>query len=114
MTRHRVLPWTATDSETLRTMVAEGAGWTEIGRKLSRSTKAVAARAKRLQIERTGRKEMKKTPDHVITAKLEANKAFKTRGERPLTDNQEQKKAFDENRERLKAERLAREAAGKK
>ena len=53
---------------------------------------------------------MKKTPDHAFMAQLEANRAFKTRGERPPTDDQEIKKAFDENRERLKAERLAREA----
>ena len=93
MTRHRDLPWTAPDSETLRTMVAEGAGWTEIGKTLSRTTKSVAARAKRMQIKRTGRKEMKKTPDHV---QLEANRAFKTRGDRPLTEDQEKKNAFDE------------------
>lgn len=49
-------------------------------------------------------------------AQQEGDKAFKTDEPRQkrLTDQQEVEKAFDENRERLKAQRLAREAAAKK
>ncbi|BAM92976.1 conserved hypothetical protein [Bradyrhizobium oligotrophicum S58] len=41
---------------------------------------------------------------------LEANKAFKP-AEPARTDYEKAQNAFDQNRERLKAERLAREAA---
>jgi len=44
----------------------------------------------------------------------EANNAFKTTGkEKPITDYAKAARSFHENRERLKAERLAREAAVK-
>ena len=50
----------------------------------------------------------------VITpAEQEARKAFK-QAETEITDHEKAQKAFHENRERLKAERLAREAAGLK
>jgi hypothetical protein len=52
----------------------------------------------------------------VITpAVREARKAFKqVEAEKAITDHEKAQKAFHENRERLKAERLAREAAGLK
>jgi hypothetical protein len=44
----------------------------------------------------------------------EANNAFKAIGpEKPITDYAKAAQSFQENRERLKAERLAREAAAK-
>lgn len=44
----------------------------------------------------------------------EANDAFKATGQaRPLTDYAKAERSFQENRERLKAERLAREAGAK-
>jgi hypothetical protein len=43
-----------------------------------------------------------------------ADNAFKvTEPEKPMTDYAKAEKSFDDNRERLKAERLAREAAVK-
>jgi hypothetical protein len=48
-------------------------------------------------------------------AEREARKAFKqVEAEKALTDHAKAQKAFHENRERLKAERLAREAAASK
>ena len=49
---------------------------------------------------------------HVSTTRLEreANRAFKP-AEIELTEYAKSQKAFDDNRERLKSERLAREAA---
>jgi hypothetical protein len=45
-------------------------------------------------------------------AELEARKAFKENNPRTaMTDQEMAQKAFNENRERLKAERLARDAA---
>lgn len=44
-------------------------------------------------------------------AQKAARKAFReVEAEKAMTDHQKERKAFDENRERLKAERLAREA----
>jgi hypothetical protein len=44
----------------------------------------------------------------------EANNAFKATGKaKPLTDYAKAERSFQENRERLKAERLAREAGTK-
>jgi len=44
----------------------------------------------------------------------EANKAFKPAGKiKPVTDYAKAEQSFQDNRERLKAERLAREAAAK-
>jgi hypothetical protein len=44
----------------------------------------------------------------------EANKAFKaTRSEKPMTDYAKTQRSIQENRERLKAERLAREVTAK-
>ncbi|EJN13872.1 hypothetical protein PMI42_02576 [Bradyrhizobium sp. YR681] len=48
------------------------------------------------------------TPDR---AKREANKAFKpVKTQQPMNDYAKDQHSFNENRERLKAERLAREA----
>ena len=62
---------------------------------------------------------MKKTPGEVepprqITkAEREARKAFRqVDAEKAMTEHEIAQKAFSANRERLKAERLAREAAG--
>ena len=54
----------------------------------------------------------KRAPESRAVA--EANKAFKQPGRSETTETEYEKtqKAFDDNRERLKAERLAREAAG--
>jgi hypothetical protein len=51
----------------------------------------------------------------VITpAEREAQKAFKKiEAEKAMNDHEKAQKVFNSNRERLKAERLAREAAGK-
>ncbi|MCS3724993.1 hypothetical protein [Bradyrhizobium betae] len=47
-------------------------------------------------------------------AKLEANKAFKpVETQKPVNDYARDQHSFNENRERLKAERLAREAKPK-
>ena len=47
----------------------------------------------------------------MTVAEREAQKAFKTiDAAKPWSEHQLREKAFDENRERLKAERLAREA----
>lgn len=51
---------------------------------------------------------LRRTP--VNRAVLEANRVFKP-AEPKTTEYARMQKAFDENRERLKAERLAREAA---
>lgn len=48
-------------------------------------------------------------------AEREAQKAFKkVETKRAMGDHEKAQKSFDENRERLKAERLAREAKGSK
>ena len=48
-------------------------------------------------------------------AEREARKAFRqVEAAKAMTDHERAQKAFNENRERLKAERLAREAAGLK
>lgn len=50
----------------------------------------------------------------ISPAVLEARKAFKEiKAKSAMTDHDMAQKTFDENRERLKAERLAREAAAK-
>ena len=47
-------------------------------------------------------------------AKREANKAFKpAKTQKPMNDYAKDQNSFNENRERLKAERLAREAKPK-
>jgi hypothetical protein len=47
-------------------------------------------------------------------AKREANKVFKpATTQKPMNDYAKDQRSFDENRERLKAERLAREAQPK-
>ena len=47
-------------------------------------------------------------------AKREANKAFKpVKTQKPINDYAKDQNSFNENRERLKAERLAREAEPK-
>lgn len=47
-------------------------------------------------------------------AKREANKAFKpVKTQKPMNDYAKDQQSFNENRERLKAERLAREAKPK-
>ncbi|MCJ9704777.1 MULTISPECIES: hypothetical protein [unclassified Bradyrhizobium] len=47
-------------------------------------------------------------------AKREANKAFKpVKAQKPMNDYTKDQHSFNENRERLKAERLAREARSK-
>ncbi|MHC4044178.1 hypothetical protein CV770_22765 [Bradyrhizobium sp. AC87j1] len=47
-------------------------------------------------------------------AKREANKAFKpVKTQKPMTDYAKDQHSLNENRERLKAERLAREAKSK-
>jgi hypothetical protein len=48
----------------------------------------------------------------VSRAVTEANKAFRQPDRSETTEYEKTQKAFDDNRERLKAERLAREAAG--
>jgi hypothetical protein len=65
------------------------------------------------------RGEMTKTPSEVeppkpiTTAEREARKAFRqVDAEKAMTEHGIAQKAFSNNRERLKAERLAREAAG--
>jgi hypothetical protein len=48
----------------------------------------------------------------ISPAEREARKAFKEiEAKSAMTDHEKAQKAFDENRERLKAERLARDAA---
>jgi hypothetical protein len=48
----------------------------------------------------------------ITTAEREARKAFReVEAAKPMTEQEKTQKAFDENRVRLKAERLAREAA---
>jgi hypothetical protein len=48
----------------------------------------------------------------ISSAGREANKHFKTtEAEKALTDNEKAQETFHKNRERLKAERLARDAA---
>jgi hypothetical protein len=52
-------------------------------------------------------------PKQISKAEREARKAFRqVDAEKAITEQQLAQKAFSENRERLKAERLAREAAG--
>lgn len=51
----------------------------------------------------------KRTP--VSRAVAEANKAFRQPDHSETTEYEKTQKAFDDNRERLKTERLAREAA---
>jgi hypothetical protein len=65
--------------------------------------------------------EMTKTPGKVeppkpiTAAEREARKAFRqVDAEKAMTEHEIAQKAFSNNRERLKAERLAREAAGLK
>jgi hypothetical protein len=69
--------------------------------------------------DRTQGEEMIKTPrvleglKPMTKAEREARKAFRrVDAERAMTEYESAQKAFDANRERLKAERLAREAAG--
>ena len=52
-------------------------------------------------------------PKPITKAERDARKAFRqVDAEKAITEQQLAQKAFSENRERLKAERLAREAAG--
>jgi hypothetical protein len=52
-------------------------------------------------------------PKPITKAERDARKAFrKADAEKAITEHEIEQKAFSANRERLKAERLAREAAG--
>jgi hypothetical protein len=52
-------------------------------------------------------------PKPITKAEREARKAFRqVEAEQAMTEHEAAQKAFSDNRERLKAERLAREAAG--
>ena len=54
-----------------------------------------------------------KPPKPITEAERDARKAFrKVDAEKAMTEHEIAQKAFSANRERLKAERLAREAAG--
>jgi hypothetical protein len=59
-----------------------------------------------------GDKMSKKTFSSISAAGREAHKHFKTtEAEKSLTDNEKAQETFHKNRERLKSERLARDAA---
>jgi hypothetical protein len=69
--------------------------------------------------ERAGGEEMTKTPGEfeppkpITKAEREARKAFRqVDAEKAMTEHEIAQRAFSANRERLKAERLEREAAG--
>ena len=52
-------------------------------------------------------------PKHLTKAERDARKAFRqVDAEKAMTEHEIAQKAFSNNRERLKAERLAREASG--
>jgi len=52
-------------------------------------------------------------PKHLTKAERDARKAFRqVDAQKAMTEHEIAQKAFSNNRERLKAERLAREAAG--
>jgi hypothetical protein len=56
-------------------------------------------------------RKMTNTGSNISAAGREAHKHFKnTEAEKALTDREKSEKAFNDNRERLKTERLAREA----
>ena len=56
--------------------------------------------------------ELEPTPKRITKAERDARKAFRqVDAEKAMTEHEITQKAFSNNRERLKAERLAREAA---
>jgi hypothetical protein len=105
-------PWTAEDDLLLRDLAAAGKFAVTIAIEMNRSESVIRSRAKDIGLEIA--KKAKGKPKRTATEQVEdeaARKALNPIGSRQTISDGQAEPEFQENHKRLKADRLAREAA---